>query len=61
MTDREEYLSIADVEVIEEIAWDTPGSYPVYLSIKDSFTKTRVSFHVIVLEKNLEMPEITSE
>ncbi|OBS60819.1 hypothetical protein AX758_06595 [Enterococcus mundtii] len=61
VTDREEKLSIADVEVIEEITWDTPGSYPVYLSIKDSFTETRMSFHVSVVEKNPEMPEILSE
>lgn len=61
VSDREERIGIEDVEIIEEIAWDTPGIYPVYLTVKDTFTETTVSFHVIVVEKNPEMPEKLSE
>lgn len=61
VSDREERIGIEDVEIIEEIAWDTPGTYPVYLTVKDTFTETTVAFHVIVVEKNPETPEILSE
>lgn len=61
VSDREESIGIEDVEIIEEIAWDTPGSYPVYLTVKDTFTETTVSFHVIIQDNNPEMPEKLSE
>ncbi|GEL81627.1 immunoglobulin-like domain-containing protein [Enterococcus mundtii] len=61
VSDREESIGIEDVEIIEEIAWDTPGSYPVYLTVKDTFTETTVSFHVIIQDNNPEMPEKLGE
>ncbi|WP_258080052.1 DUF5011 domain-containing protein [Enterococcus mundtii] len=61
VSDREERIGIEDVEIIEEIAWDTPGIYPVYLTVKDTFTETTVSFHVIIQDNNPEMPEKLSE
>ncbi|MDK4210112.1 DUF5011 domain-containing protein [Enterococcus mundtii] len=61
VSDREESIGIEDVEIVEEIAWDISGTYPVYLTVKDTFTETTVSFHVIIQENNPEISEKLSE
>ncbi|MEC3941776.1 immunoglobulin-like domain-containing protein [Enterococcus mundtii] len=61
VSDREESIGIEDVEIVEEIAWDISGTYPVYLTVKDTFTETTVPFHVIIQENNPEISEKLSE